>query len=350
MLIAARLAARRTPWIADRCGGWTAATPIARCVFLALGAFAAGLTATIFSLVHAPEYLLTTGLILVAAAEWLIVKRRLFGAGIEEALEVAGLLMIALQVIDPIADSTAVRAPLLIATALAVAGFRLLNPFFIALSVAALSFALESLGTRHGNAPLLPSFIAMAFCFAMASAALIIGRTQFHRPSYDQMLNWLVITMPLAGYLWAESKNASGLTFELLREAPMRSIPVVILAGFGISALKVGIRRRVHAPIIAFLICAACVGYELRHLSTLPIQWKLIGWGSGVLLLALALDRYLSTPRRGITSKQFDEDGSLDLLQLAGASVIAPPGVQPPGAQFKGGGGAGGGGGASQSY
>jgi uncharacterized membrane protein YgcG len=193
--------------------------------------------------------------------------------------------------------------------------------------------------------------MASAFCFATASAALVIGRAEFQRPSYDQMLNWLIVTMPMAGYLWVESRNTSGLTMELLRIAPARAIPFPILVVFGLSALMAGIRQRVHAPLLAFLMCAACVGYELRHLTTLSIQGKLIGWGSLVFLMMLGLNRYLRTPRCGITSQRFDEnDGSFDLVQLAGASAIASPAVQPPGAQFKDGGGAGGGGGASQGY
>jgi hypothetical protein len=350
--VAALLGVRRdTPWLADRCGGWMAATTIARCAFFALGVFAAGLTAAILGLIHVPGYLLITGLIAIAAAEWLILDKHLFGAGIEEALEVSGLLMIALQIVDPLVNSSAVRAPLLIALALAVAGFRLLNPLFITLSVVALSFAMESAGALHGGLPVFPASMAATFCFAVAAAALLIARAQFQRPAHDRMLNWLIVAMPLAGYLWVESKNASGLTLDLLRHAPVRCIPALVLLTYGVAALIAGMRRRAHAPIMAFILCAGCMAYELRNLTNLSLQVKLIGWGGVVLLLTLALDRHLRTPRRGITSQRFEEnDGPFDLLQLAGASALAPPSVQNPGSQFKGGGGAGGGGGASGSY
>jgi hypothetical protein len=351
MRVAARLGLRRDKlWLADRCGGWTAATTIARCAFFAFGLFAAGLTAAIFGLIHVPGYLFITGLVAVAAAEWLILDKHLFGAGIEEALEVSGLLMIALQIVDPFVNSSGVRAPLLIALAFAVAGFRLLNPLFITLSVVALSFAVESAGAPHGGTAL-PAAMAATFCFAVAAAALLIGRAQFQRPAHDRMFNWLIVAMPLAGYLWVESKNASGLTLDLLRQAPVRSIPALVLMTYGIAALIAGIRRRAHAPILAFILCAGCMAYELRNLTSLSLQVKLIGWGSVVLLLTLVLDRHLRTPRRGITSQRFEEnDGPFDLLQLAGASALAPPSIQNPGPQFKGGGGAGAGGGASGSY
>jgi hypothetical protein len=51
ILVAAHLRLRRNaPGIAERCGDWTAAPPLARCAFFVLGALAAGLTALIFNL------------------------------------------------------------------------------------------------------------------------------------------------------------------------------------------------------------------------------------------------------------------------------------------------------------
>jgi uncharacterized membrane protein YgcG len=128
-------------------------------------------------------------------------------------------------------------------------------------------------------------------------------------------------------------------------------LAVLILLAFGGAALTVGIRRRIHAPLIAVMVCVGCIAYELRNLTTLPLQFKLIIWGTAALFLTLGLDRYLRTPRRGITSNKFAESsGSLDLLQLAGASALAPHSVQRPDAPFKGGGGTFGGGGASGDY
>jgi hypothetical protein len=354
--VAARLGLRRdTPGIAERCGAWTGAPTMARCAFFALGALAAGLTAVVFDLSHVPAYLFITGLGLVAAAEWLILKRHLFGAGIEEALEVAGWGLMALQIADPISDSSGVHSAFLIALALGLAGLRLLNPLIITLSVVALSLAIDSLAAHHASA--LPVPIAAAFCFAVASIALLIGAAEFRRPSYDRMLNWLIVAMPLAGYLRIAGKNAAGLTVQSLAQAPFaRSIPLLVLLALAVAALMTGIRRRRHAPLLAFMVCAGCIAYELRNLTSVSIQVKLIAWGSVVLLLTLALDWLLRTPRRGITSQRFREsEGAFDLLQLAGASVLAPPSIQPganpsAGPQFEGRGGAGGGGGASGSY
>jgi hypothetical protein len=347
MLVAAHLRLRRdAPGIAERCGDWTAAPTMARCAFFILGALAAGLTALIFNLSHVPGYLFITGLGLAAAAEWLILKRRLFGAGIEEALVVVGLGLMALQ-ID-------VHRALLIALVLALAGLRLLNPLIITLSVAAFSSAIDSWGAHHAGASPVP--IAAAFCFAVAAIALIIGGAELRRPSYDRMLDWLVVAMPLAGYLWIVSKGPPGLTLHSLAQAPFaRCFCVLVLLTLGVAALLTGIRRRRHAPLLACMVCAGCIAYELRNLTSVSIQVKLIAWGSGLLLLTLVLDRVLRTPHRGITSQRFKESaGAFDLLQLAGASALAAPSIQPanqsPGPQFAGRGGQGGGGGASGSY
>jgi uncharacterized membrane protein YgcG len=158
--------------------------------------------------------------------------------------------------------------------------------------------------------------------------------------------------MPLAAYLWYESSSPSGLTIESLRHTPVSGLlPLLIIIAFAAIALKVGIRRRIHAPIIAFMICIGCAAFELRNFTPLSLKVKLIVWGSAALLLVLGLDRYLRTPRRGITSNQFGQSkGSLDLLQLLGASALAPSTPQHPNAQFKGGGGTFGGGGASGNY
>jgi hypothetical protein len=353
MTITSRLGAGcRTPWLTDRIGGWTAVTSLTRCAFFVLGAVAAGLTAAVFSYMHFRGYLFVAGVSVVAAAEWLVVQRRLFSAGIEEALEASGLFMIALQLADESGNSSGVQTSLLIAIALLVAGLRLLNPLFITLSAVALSCAIGFTGTHHSGTHLSAAIAASLFCFAVASLALAVGRLQFRRPSYDQMLSWLVVIMPLCGYLWLEGEYVVWAAMESLRGATfIRLLPVLMLVSFGVIALIVGIRRRTHAPLIAFIVCVGCVGYELRNLTGLSLKMRLICGGIATLFLTIGLDRYLRIPRRGITSSKVGENtGSLDLLQLAGAGTLASQSAQRPDPEFKGGGGTFGGGGASGTY
>jgi hypothetical protein len=150
--------------------------------------------------------------------------------------------------------------------------------------------------------------------------------------------------MPLAAYLWYEGSGPSRLTIGRLLICGMA-------VAFGFIAVVIGVRRRAHAPIIAGMICFGCAAFDLRNLTSLSLEFKLVIGGSATLFLILGVDRYLRTPRRGVTSNQFTEDkGALDLLQFVGASSLAPPGAEPPSPQFKGGGGHGAGGGASGRY
>ena len=72
-----------------------------------------------------------------------------------------------------------------------------------------------------------------------------------------------------------------------------------------------------------------------------------------ILAIALAafLDRYLRTPRQGITSiKLAADEESMGLLQSLGAASLTPHAAHGADTPFRGGGGTGGGGGASGSY
>jgi hypothetical protein len=113
----------------------------------------------------------------------------------------------------------------------------------------------------------------------------------------------------------------------------------------------VGIRRRTHAPLAAFMVCAARLGYELRNLTGLSLEVRLIVAGTAVLALTMWLDRYLRTPRRGVISQKVAADGgAFDLLQLIGAVALTPPSNPRATPGFEGGGGTAGGGGASGNF
>jgi uncharacterized membrane protein YgcG len=182
---------------------------------------------------------------------------------------------------------------------------------------------------------------ASVFCYATGVIALLAGRFEFRRPSHDRMLSWLAVIMPLGGFLWLVSEHSLAI----------RIFTGLAGTAFGVAALIIGVRRRAHALLIACLVCFGCAAFQLRDLTALSIKVKLILWGSAALLLALGLNRYLRTPRRGITSRQLGEGSSaaLDLVQLASAAALSPK-PSPAAPQFKGGGGTFSGGGADGSY
>jgi uncharacterized membrane protein YgcG len=100
--------------------------------------------------------------------------------------------------------------------------------------------------------------------------------------------------------------------------------------------------------------CVACLAVELRLATTLATETWLILYGLAALIAGVALDRYLRQPRNGLTSAALTHrEGPLDLLQTAGAAVLAQraaPEPPPPEPTFTPGGGRFGGGGASGQY
>ncbi|MEP6885502.1 MAG: hypothetical protein ABJC66_12200 [Gammaproteobacteria bacterium] len=322
-------------WLTERVGPWKTVTTRMRCILFVLGAVAAALTTSICSLLHMPAYMLCAGMMLIALAEWLVMARHFFNAGVEEALELAGLVLMVIWTADLTGYLHETAYALLAAAALMLAGARFLNPLFTTLAVLALAFAIESAFSLT---------LAGAFCFAAGIVALTCGAVPLRRPAHEQMLNFLVIAMPLAGYAWGADGPAGN-------AAGVHGLPVCMLPVYGATALALGVQRRRHPPIVAFLVCVGCLAYELRNLTGLTLQVRLIAWGSAALALAAAIDRYLRTPRRGITSlKLAEDDESAGLLQLVGAASLTPPVAQGAGSGFKGGGGTGGGGGASGTY
>jgi hypothetical protein len=338
-----------TPWLVERSGGWRSISLLTRCAFFVLGAIAAVLTAGICYLMHFPGPLFFAGVIVIVVAEMLIAQRRLFGGGIEEALEITGLMLIVAQVMDSIHAYDAAMFSLWVAIVLALAGARLLNALFVTLAALVLSFSLYSMARSGSSDYLSAATVTSLFCFGVAAIALAAGAKQFQRPSIDRMLDWLVIAMPVCGYIWLVQANGHGLTLALLQDGLMPILPLLLMALFAAVALVAGIRRRRHAPVLAAMLGIGCVAYELRNLTGLALELRLILWGSMALLAALGLMVFLRKPRNGITSSEVETGpGSLDLLELAGVSAITPaaaahdkPGYQGAGGTFGGGGASG---------
>jgi hypothetical protein len=228
-----------------------------------------------------------------------------------------------------------------VALVLAVAAIRLLNPFLLTVAFAAASIAIELAGGHRLWGEHDVAMAAGIFCYGAGAIALLLARIQFLRPSHDHMLSWLIVIMPLCGFLWLATQ-----------QAPAVRVGTGLASGiFALVALIVGIRRRSHAPLLACMASLGCVAYQLRDLTTLPLKLKLILWGSAALLAALGLDRYLRTPRRGITSHQLGEGrAALDLVQWVGAGALSPKAAPQADAPFKGGGGGFSGGGADGRY
>jgi hypothetical protein len=327
---------------AERTGGWKVAGLPSRCTFFLLGLVAAGMISVIVGeLQQATDFLIIAGFISLAMAEWLIVNRRYFWSGIEEALEIAGLLMLFYECWIHMSLKVSAGAYLLGGAAFAIAGMRLLNPLFTTLAALAFVLALKTSALGAG-----------LLCYGIGLAALTAGAYRFRRPSHDLMFDALVVVMPVAGYLWSASPHGVLTAVDYLHGKPSAwLVPICSLTFAGI-ALVIGLLRRAHAPLIAFILGVACTAYELRALTGLALEVRLIAWGCVLLLVSVALERYLRVPRSGITSRQLrDEGDQVGMLGMAASAVLTPH--SPPvkaSPSFEPGGGRFGGGGASGSY
>jgi uncharacterized membrane protein YgcG len=171
------------------------------------------------------------------------------------------------------------------------------------------------------------------------------------RPSIDRILDWLVIALPVCGYVWLAQTNAHGLTLASLDDSWMSALSLLLIAAFAVIALVLGIRRRRHAPVLTAMLGIGCVAYELRNLTGLALEIRLILWGSVALLTTLGLNVFLRKPRHGITSSEIETGpGSLELLELAGVSALTPSAITSTKPEYQGSGGAFGGGGASGKF
>jgi hypothetical protein len=322
-------------------GGWRTANLPSRFVFFLLGLIAAGMIGIIIErLLGSSVSLVPAGLVCLVVAEWLIVGRRHFWSGIEEALDVAALSMLAYECWSHVSTSEYVDA-CFVGAALAIAGLRLLNPLFTTLAVLAFVFALDA-----------PALGTGLVCYGIGLTALAAGTYFFRRPSHDLMLDSLVIVMPLAGYLWLASPHGLRAAVNYLHaDFSMWVVPICPVV-FGVVALTTGLRRRTHAPLIAFILCVACAAFELRKLTGLSLETRLIVWGCVLLLVSMTLERYLRVARGGLTSRRLGEEkASVGVLEMAGTVVLTPDSPPPTTApSFEGGGGRFGGGGSGGDY
>ena len=131
------------PGLCSAPAAWSAPSFIARCAFFVLGVIAGGLTGAVFEILSRSAALLAAGVTLLVAAEWLILRKRLFHAGVEEALWTGGLLVLAVHFVPSSAERGLSAA---IALTLAVSAMRLLNPFLLTLAFATASVAIELAG------------------------------------------------------------------------------------------------------------------------------------------------------------------------------------------------------------
>jgi hypothetical protein len=322
-------------------GRWKTTTWLARCLGFLLGLLATGLFAGMLAPFHSPW--LFGGIVMVLVAEWLVAQRRVIHSGVEEAVYLCGAVAIVGQILlwNRSGGHEEVGVAL-IAAAMVLVGWRLLNPYITTLAAATFSLAVAfSSGSVFGGG--MRERAAGMFCAAVALAALIASGWQWRRPSTDRMLNGLVVVMPWLAYVWLAvwAGNPQG-----FRQQEAR----ILALGFFLLYVITGLVRRSHAPLIGALGLLVCTAIALRNLVYWPLHWQLIAAGAVLLVVAVLADRLLRPRLAGITSRPLEETGGLDLLQVAAAAHIAPRAGDAPPAAVEGQGGGFGGGGASGRF
>ena len=354
--VAARLgAAVPREVVAERAGGWRSTGPLARIALFLLGLVAAALLLGLLGF-RDETTLLIAGFGAALAAEWLTVERRLHASGVEEGLCVGGFLMIGAWITTLIVPQAGFAGgtveTLVLIAAVGAAGLRLLNPLVTTCAVIGFVYWVGSTATARAlDQSIGGGVTTVVVGCALTTLALVLGAREYRRPSHDRMLDWLLLTLPVAAYVQSTSWSVYG-SLGSTGSSSSRMVTSAVLMVLGAAMLITGLRRRRHAPLLGFLGCVACLAVELRLATALATETWLIVYGLAALAAALALDRYLRPPRNGLTSESLtNREGPLDLLQTAGAAVLtrhaAPehphsePPVTPGGGRFGGGGASG---------
>ncbi len=341
-------------------GGWKTSTWLGRCLGFVLGLVGSGMLAGVLSLGKQEGWLLG-GLILVVAAEWMMAQRRVFHTGVEEALYLCGAIAIAIGLLP--GDNEPLNVAL-IATAVLLAGWRLLNPLFTTLAAAGYSLAISWIGGSRLGGSMHTREAAFA-CVLFAVGALVAGGRTWRRPSHDWMFDGLVIAMPWLAYGWLVEYKENRSPFWILDLAVWPAngglaqygstvttdyVALAVALAFLVLNLFIGVRRRQHAPLIGALGNLACVAYSIHQMVPWPMHWQLIAAGAVLLAVAVLLERLLRHRSKGITSRAIEEPAGVDVVQLVGAADLSPAPGSPPPAGVQGQGGEFGGGGASGRF
>ena len=340
--------------LAGRAGDWRTARPYARAALFVAGVAATLLIAGMVG-IDDQDSLLASAVISLLSAEWLIRSRRLHASGIEEGLAIAAAVMLAAWVsakwVPGWAQAFAPDPLLLLAgIAVGIAGARIGNPLATAGSMLLLvGWIAERDWVRAVDDAVGGRVAALLPGVAVAVLALLAGAREYRRPSSDRTLDWLVVCAAPFGWLIARSYERLPPT----QAAPLapRVLAIALLGTLAAASLAAGLRRRTLAPLSGAVLAGACAAVELGRLSGFSTEARMVLGGGTLLATAALLERWLRTPRGGITSQPVDGPGGPGvLLESAGAAVLLGPAAAPADSSQAGQGGRFGGGGASGQY
>lgn len=235
------------------------------------------------------------GIISILLAEFLILARRWWWTGVEEALWIGGVM----SFIAALPSTGAPEALLVIAAGAAIAGARVRNPLF---GAAAAGFVAAYFEKRFDLGVVTALVIALAAAFALL-------RT-WRRPSNEHLCIAIAVILPLVGYSEAD--------------AVWRHATIALYLAYGLVTLFLAIRYRHHALFLAGAIGLGISAIELsRTLDGIALEAKLALGGALLLTGSWLASRALRNQTTGIVATPakltpFDDD-----LELA-ATVALP--------------------------
>jgi hypothetical protein len=269
-----------------------------------------------------------TGAAAIVTAEMLIGRRRFFGTGVESALWIGGLF----AVIFGLRGEGKPEALLLFVAACAIAGVRMRNAVF---GAGAACFLIAYLAARDVRTA------AAALGVLISLAALVAITREVRRPSTDWLLCALILVPPVAGAI-ASGKRLSAAW-------------ALVYLGAAAACAVVGVRARVHAPLVGAGVHAGAAVATLVVHDLLPwrAEWQLITGGAILLAASAVLSRRLRDRTWGLVVTPEGFTRFDDTLKTAAAVAWQPRSATPSSeapSPASGGGGRFGGAGASGDY
>lgn len=296
---------------------WRTNGLLGQIVFFLLACIALGAFYGLLNVLDVPREGIVAGVIAIVLAEVLI-GRRWFFTGVEAALWLGG----AFALISELPRSGTPESMLVVAAASAIAGARVRNPLFGALSAIFVMLYCEE---RFDLGVVCALVIALAACIALL-------RT-WRRPTTDALWIALALVMPIAGRFTADEY--------------WRDTTIALYAILGTIALTLAIIRRHHALFLTAMISLAIAATDLAEKVTAPPEAKFALAGAVLLAIAFAVSRTLRDRTTGFVLTPTNLTPLDDALEIAATLALQPQSQQPPEATS---GGSFGGAGASGEY
>jgi hypothetical protein len=274
---------------------------ILQIVFFALTCLGIGATYLFFHELEIGAEGVVTGVVAIALAEYLILRRRWFFTGVEAALWLGGLF----AMISDLPSTGAPEAMLLLGAAAAVAGFRVRNPLFGA--VAAM-FVAEYAEKKADLGVLVALIIAIA-------AGLMLLR-EWKRASTEWLWIATVVLLPVYGRFNADPA--------------WRTTTILLYGAFAIAMLVLAFTRRHHAMLIAGMIGGAIAAHEIGERIATPLEVKLAFAGAFLLGGSLLVSRVLRDRTTGVVATPAQLTPIDDILQDVGTVAAAHAAGPPP--------------------